>query len=96
MTATKILLLLVEDSPGDARLIREMLREAGAFEPVCVDRLSACVERIAAGGIDLVLLDLGLPTARALRTVMAVRDCAPSLPSSFSPAGTTTWSPWRR
>ena len=54
--------LLIEDNPGDARLIREMLRNLPG-EPVVlehVDHLAAGLERIAAGDIDVVLLDLKL------------------------------------
>ena len=58
-----IQVLLVEDNPGDARLIQEMLAEAGVarFTLECVDRLSAGLARLAANDIRLVLLDLGLP-----------------------------------
>ena len=58
--------LLVEDSPGDARLIREFIGEAdsGSFEIECAGRLAAAVSRLAQGGIDLVLLDLSLPDSR--------------------------------
>ena len=62
--------LLIEDNPGDARLIREMLREVRdtRFELECADRLSAGLERLRNGGIDIVLLDLGLPDSQGLDT----------------------------
>jgi len=64
-------LLLVEDNPGDARLIQEMLAEAGVsrFDLQCVDRLSSALERLAHGGIDVVLLGLSLPDSRGFDTV---------------------------
>ena len=52
--------LLVEDNPGDARLIKEMLSIAkdAIFEVICADRLSTGLEHISNGGIDVILLDL--------------------------------------
>jgi PAS domain S-box-containing protein len=63
-------ILLIEDNPGDVRLIREMLSETtGAqCELECVDRFSAGIDRLSQGEIDLVLLDLGLPDSRGLET----------------------------
>ena len=51
--------LLVEDNPGDARLIREMLAEA-SHTPTCLvhrDRLGSALQRLREPGIDAVLLD---------------------------------------
>ena len=77
---TKI--LLVEDNPGDARLIREMLAEAeGAnFEIDWAPQLSAGLEKLRGGKIDLVLLDLGLPDSRGLDTFLTAYSCAPQIP----------------
>ena len=38
------------------------------------------LERLLAGGIDAVLLDLGLPDSQGLETFVSVRDQAPELP----------------
>jgi PAS domain S-box-containing protein len=75
-------ILLVEDNPGDARLIREALISArGAqFHLQVVDRLSTGIERLAAGGIDLVLLDLSLPDSQGLETFTTVHARAPGVP----------------
>ena len=64
-------ILLVEDNPGDARLIRETLREAESlpFQLTHADRLAAAEERLAAEAYDVVLLDLSLPDAHGLETV---------------------------
>ena len=74
--------LLVEDSPGDARLIWEMLAEVkGAqIDLKYADRLSAGLERLAAGGIDVVLLDLSLPDSGGLDTFTKVHAQAPQVP----------------
>jgi two-component system cell cycle sensor histidine kinase/response regulator CckA len=80
MTEGRIHLLLVEDNPGDARLVREMLRDAPEIETDVVDRLAPALDRLSAGGIDLVLLDLGLPDSTGLDTVRSVTGAAPSVP----------------
>jgi signal transduction histidine kinase len=73
--------LLVEDNPGDARLIQEMLREAGPAYPLHrVDRLVPGLEYLAANGADVVLLDLSLPDAQGLDTFRRTRDAAPGVP----------------
>ena len=66
--------LLIEDNAGDARLIREMIAEVpGApFEIECAERLAQGLERLSAGGIGLVLLDLSLPDSMGLETFAQV------------------------
>jgi len=77
-----IRVLLVEDNPGDARLIWEMLAEAGTnkFELAHVERLSEAIKRLAEGGIDVVLLDLSLPDEHGLDTVDRVCTAVPHVP----------------
>ncbi len=74
--------LLVEDNPGDARLLQLTLAEAGseAFELVHVDRLSAGLERLATGDIEMVLLDLSLPDSHGLNTFSSIQAAAPQVP----------------
>src|SRR5215472_2298358 len=74
--------LLVEDNPGDARLIREMLLEMPhiRFELELADRLATGLSRICAGGIHAILLDLGLPDSRGHETFVAVQAKAPHVP----------------
>ncbi len=75
-------LLLVEDNPGDARLIQEMLAEVQGtpFKLTHVDYLSWGLEALSRGGIDLVLLDLVLPDSYGLETFVRVRSHAPEVP----------------
>jgi diguanylate cyclase (GGDEF)-like protein len=81
-------ILLIEDNPGDARLIRELLREAqgstprggAAFILEHRDRLSTGLERFAEGGIDAVLLDLSLPDSHGLETLSVMHTSAVSTP----------------
>lgn len=82
MEEKSITVLLIEDNPGDARLIQEMLADVrGAqFELECANRLAAGLERLAKGGIDLVLLDLSLPEGGGLDTLLKVHTQAPRVP----------------
>ena len=73
--------LLVEDNAGDARLIAELLGpSAGEFRLEHVDRLALGRERLGRGGVDLVLLDLGLPDSHGGATLTAVRSAASVVP----------------
>ncbi len=74
--------LLIEDNPPDARLIREMLVESGdvRFDLECADRLSTGLEHLAKGGIDVILLDLSLPDAQGLDTFVKLFAQAPGVP----------------
>lgn len=76
------LVLLVEDNPGDARLLRETLADSGATHVVLehVQTVNAARQRLQAGGVDLVLLDLSLPDAHGLDTVIETRAAAPLTP----------------
>ena len=77
-----ITVLLVEDNPGDARLILELLGEvqAQAFDLERVDRLDDALARLAHSGVDVVLLDLGLPDSQGLDTFVRARRGAPNEP----------------
>ena len=74
--------LLIEDNPGDARLIREMLRDArsASVELTIVDRLSDGLKQLQERSIDLLLLDLTLPDSSGLETFEAVHSAEPSVP----------------
>jgi two-component system, cell cycle sensor histidine kinase and response regulator CckA len=77
-----IRVLLVEDNAGDARLILEMLRELPAedFDLERVDRLAPALERLGTAGVDIVLLDLGLPDSEGLETFWRTHREAPREP----------------
>jgi signal transduction histidine kinase len=74
--------LLVEDNAGDARLLREMFSKerAGSFELTHLLRMSEAVVHLAKGGVDVVLLDLGLPDGHGLDTVRRAHAVAPGVP----------------
>jgi signal transduction histidine kinase len=75
-------ILLVEDNAGDALLLREMFRKEkpGSFELTHLLRMSEAVAHLAKGGVDVVLLDLGLPDGHGLDTVRRAHAVAPDVP----------------
>jgi diguanylate cyclase (GGDEF)-like protein/PAS domain S-box-containing protein len=76
------ILLLVEDNPGDARLLREMFSEKGAHntELTHVGCMSEAEKHLANRVVDIILLDLGLPDAQGLEAVRRAHAAAPGVP----------------
>jgi len=78
-----IRVLLVEDNPGDARLLQEELREFSAsthFHVVHVDRLSEALRMVSETRLDAVLLDLSLPDGHGLGSISRMLQAAPTVP----------------
>ncbi|MCE9673060.1 hybrid sensor histidine kinase/response regulator [Myxococcus stipitatus] len=75
-------LLLVEDNPGDARLLQEELREMPSVrcEVTHVTRLSDAVRVVGGATVDAVLLDLSLPDGHGLGNIPPLLLAAPSVP----------------
>lgn len=81
MVDETIRVLLVEDNPGDARLIREMLREArDAFALHTTGTLREALDALHTQPFDVVLLDLSLPDSFGVETVQTACAAAPDLP----------------
>ena len=82
MTETKTKILLIEDDPGDALLIENMLAKAGRalFDMERVDRLSAGLEHLNKETFDVVLLDLGLPDSQGIDTFRSMRAVHSEIP----------------
>jgi len=74
-----ISVLIVEDDAADVRLIKDALACTGAspFRLDWVTRLSAALERLAGGSVDVVLLDLTLPDAQGIDAFDRVFAAAP-------------------
>lgn len=74
--------LLVEDNPGDARLVEEMLSDAGqdSVKLEHVEKLSSGLARLDQNSIDVILLDLKLPDSEGLPTFTKMHSQAPELP----------------
>ncbi|MCY1073985.1 hybrid sensor histidine kinase/response regulator [Archangium lansingense] len=75
-------LLLVEDNPGDARLLQEELKEVSSarFEVRHVTRMAEALAAVGEPGLDVVLLDLSLPDGHGLSNIERVVQAAPALP----------------
>ena len=82
METNKYKVLLLEDNPGEARLVSEYLREAsvGEFEVTHVDRLSKAEEELAKTKFDVVLTDLSVPDAKGLELVSRLLAKTGTLP----------------
>ena len=80
-----ICVLLVEDNPGDAFLVEQMLKQVGAdlhpFHLTHVEHLEAAAQCLAREPFDIILLDLGLPDTQGLDTLSAINAQAPHLPA---------------
>jgi len=74
--------LVVEDNAGDVRLLREMFNgeRPGSFELTHLLRLSEAEAYLAKGGVDITLLDMGLPDGHGLETVRRAHAAAPDVP----------------
>jgi len=72
-------LLLIENQPEEARLIREMLNDPnlGVFELALVESVSDAEKYLAGQSVDIVLLDMGLVNPTGLEAVKRVRAAAP-------------------
>lgn len=83
MTAILTRILLIEDNPGDAKLIEHMLKEASGFEYeiAWAEDLPAGVERLRLGQADVVLLDLGLPGSSGLQTLQRLQSQVSQTPA---------------
>jgi two-component system, cell cycle sensor histidine kinase and response regulator CckA len=77
-----IQVLLVEDNPGDARLLQEILADvtAAQFELTLVTRLRQALQWLEANTCDIILLDLSLPDSHGLETIAKTCTQAPSIP----------------
>lgn len=77
-----MVILLVEDSAGEARLLRELLSEVRGFAHTLlhVDRLARALDALRERAVDVVLLDLTLPDAIGLAGLRAIHAAHPRLP----------------
>jgi len=75
-------LLVVEDNPGDARLLREMLNELGPqnTQITYAECMSEAEKHLRTHTVDIVLLDPGLPDAQGLEAVRRAQAAAPHVP----------------
>ena len=82
-----IRILLAEDNPRHAQLLREAMGEAGVafagaapYELTAVRSIAEALEQLGRGGLDLVLLDLTLPDGAGLEGLLRLRELHPDTP----------------
>ena len=75
-------IMLIEDNPGDARILRELLAERNAhrFTLVHVDRLDTGVRCLDQSAVDIILLDLSLPDSQGAETLTRMHAAAKGIP----------------
>ncbi len=80
--ADLIKVLLIEDNPGDARLVKEMLVDAGAgrFSLTHTGLLREGLSLLKEESHHVILLDFSLPDGHGLDTIRQVCAVAPHLP----------------
>ena len=75
MNKKPITVLYIEDNAADVVLVEEMLADE-KNQPYSLENapsLTAGMQRLAAGGIDLALLDLSLPDSHGLETFLTLK-----------------------
>ena len=82
MHEDRVQVLLVEDSPSDAQLLCESLRDypLQKFEIERVERLDEAVALLARQSFDVILLDLNLPDSSGLETCRRISRAAGQAP----------------
>src|SRR5262245_48953849 len=81
-----ITVLVVEDNPVEAHLLKSVLTKAGSqpqfgsLNILCVELLAEGLDRVNKEPVDVVLLDLSLPDSVGLETLRRFREQTPSLP----------------
>ncbi len=83
----KLKVMLIEDNPGDARLIQEELADAqeGGDSQVQVDfrwfnLISVGLAYLSKGEFDVVLLDMNLPDGSGLENIDRILSVSPDIP----------------
>lgn len=83
MMRPKLRVLLIEDDPGDALLVKTALKEARSVSFVAMHEttLTDAIERLTVSStFDVVLLDLGLPDSESADTLPRLLAAVPPVP----------------
>ena len=80
MNAPPIKVLLIEDEPVSAGLLREILPAMSQFELTRVGRLDEALQRLGAGPFDAVLLDLSWPDKKGIAVYHELQTAVPAMP----------------
>lgn len=81
MNKNQIRIMLIEDNPGDFRLIHEMLKTTAVqFKMDYSDQLSKGLKLLEMKEFDVLILDLGLPDCQGLETLKKTRAKVSGIP----------------
>jgi len=82
MSTGRLNILLIEDNPGDARLVKEALEETGTwlFDLTIAGTFALGLDQLKAKPFDLVLLDLSLPDSLGFDTFKSLHGQIPQVP----------------
>jgi two-component system, sensor histidine kinase and response regulator len=82
MYKKQMVLLLIEDNPGDVRLVQRLLAATthNSFRLIIAGRLAEGLIHLNRGKIDVVLLDLSLPDSRGMETATTILAQAGNVP----------------
>ena len=82
MSKKPLTVLLIEDSPAYAELVQHWLssKDSTTFVLNWTDSLKAGLNRLSRGGIDVILLDLGLPDSEGGKTFVAAQAHGVAVP----------------
>jgi signal transduction histidine kinase len=82
MSEAPMNVLVVEDNPGDARLLHEIFNDAVTNNAIVthVATMGEAEKYVAENTTDLIVLDLGLPDVQGLAAVQRARAAAPHVP----------------
>lgn len=82
MSLDQIHVLLVEDNPGDARLLREAVKDAAGISISLTheETLARGLKRLDDEPFDVIMLDLSLPDAEGLETLERTHAHTPNVP----------------
>src|SRR5438445_4063551 len=80
MKAQAVKVLLIEDEPVSAGLLREILPAMSQFELTRVGRLDEALRRLGAGPFDAVLLDVSWPDKKGIAVYHELQTAVPAMP----------------
>ena len=81
--SNKLRILLIEDNPGDVRLVQEALSQTQSglsMEVVVAGKLAEGLPKLSSQKIDVILLDLHLPDSFGYKTFVRLRSQCPHVP----------------
>ena len=79
---SEVSLLIIEDNPGDVRIIEEVLRESSSnfYRLTSCSNLSLGIKTLNENKFDALILDLRLPDSSDIETLEIIRENDPDIP----------------